>query len=181
MDDFSELEIELKELRPVQPSEKLATRIERALAEAPASAATAGVLPKTQRVHWNWLTLGAALTAAAVLLLVVRLQFQTSPQKENFASTSPAVVEAAVPAAKRSSHAGDTPAATPGFVPVGVSQVVYNTRDEGLFFADDASQPVRRVRSQTRETLQWRNPSTGASLRVSYPSEEVELIPVSGQ
>jgi hypothetical protein len=29
--------------------------------------------------------------------------------------------------------------------------------------------------------LQWNNPQTGASLRVSYPSEEVTLIPVSGQ
>ena len=30
----------------------------------------------------------------------------------------------------------------------------------------------------TRETLQWKNPATGASLQVSYPSEHVELIPV---
>jgi hypothetical protein len=37
------------------------------------------------------------------------------------------------------------------------------------------------VRSRTRETLRWRNPNTGASLRVSYPAEEVSLIPVSGQ
>jgi hypothetical protein len=50
-----------------------------------------------------------------------------------------------------------------------------------LLFADDAAQPVRRFRSQKRETLQWRNPGTRASLRVSYPSEEVSLVPVSGQ
>jgi hypothetical protein len=40
---------------------------------------------------------------------------------------------------------------------------------------------MRRVRYQTHETLQWRNAATGASLRVSYPSEQVELIPVPGQ
>jgi hypothetical protein len=40
---------------------------------------------------------------------------------------------------------------------------------------------MRRIRYQKRETLQWRNPNTGASLRVSYPSEEVVLTPVSGQ
>jgi hypothetical protein len=29
--------------------------------------------------------------------------------------------------------------------------------------------------------VQWKNPQTGASLRVSYPKEEVTLIPISGQ
>jgi hypothetical protein len=37
------------------------------------------------------------------------------------------------------------------------------------------------MRYHTRETLRWQNPQTGASLRVSYPSEEVVLLPVSGQ
>jgi hypothetical protein len=40
---------------------------------------------------------------------------------------------------------------------------------------------MRRLRYQTHETLQWRNAATGASLRVSYPIEEVVLIPISGQ
>jgi hypothetical protein len=59
--------------------------------------------------------------------------------------------------------------------------VVYNARDEGLHFADGSERPVRRVRYRTQQTWRWRNPETGASLRVSYPSEEVVLIPVSGQ
>jgi hypothetical protein len=67
------------------------------------------------------------------------------------------------------------------FVPDGAMRVVYNKRDEGLHFADGSRQPLRRVRYQARQTVQWRNPSTGASLRVSYLSEEVMLIPVSGQ
>jgi len=29
--------------------------------------------------------------------------------------------------------------------------------------------------------VQWKNPQTGASLRVSYPTEEVTLVPISGQ
>src|SRR5438876_477826 len=61
------------------------------------------------------------------------------------------------------------------------TQVVYNTRDEGLQFTNASPQPVRRLRYHSRQTWQWRNPTTGASLRVSYPSEEVVLIPVSGQ
>jgi hypothetical protein len=66
-------------------------------------------------------------------------------------------------------------------IPSGATQVVYHKRDEGLMFVHNSEQPMRRVRSKTQETLQWRNPSTGASLRVSYPSEQIELIPVSGQ
>ena len=67
------------------------------------------------------------------------------------------------------------------FVPAGGTNLVYNTRDEGLHFADGSERPVRRVRYHTQQTWRWRNPETGASLRVSYPSEEVVLIPVSGQ
>ena len=54
MNDFSELEAELKKLRPSAASPELAARIERALAETPSTVAevsgriaTAGVLPKT--------------------------------------------------------------------------------------------------------------------------------------
>jgi hypothetical protein len=50
-----------------------------------------------------------------------------------------------------------------------------------LHFANGSERPVRRVRYHTQQTWRWRNPETGASLRVSYPSEEIVLIPVSGQ
>jgi hypothetical protein len=36
-------------------------------------------------------------------------------------------------------------------------------------------QPVRRERYQTHETLRWRNAATGASLRVSCSSEQIEV------
>jgi len=80
-----------------------------------------------------------------------------------------------------------TPAPAPmaqidsSFVPSALTQVVYERRDEGLHFTEGADEPVRRVRSRKRETMQWNNPQTGASLRVSYPAEEVTLIPVVGQ
>jgi hypothetical protein len=66
-------------------------------------------------------------------------------------------------------------------IPSGLTEVVYHTRDEGLHFPNGATTPVRRMRYHTRETLRWQNPQTGVSLRVSYPSEEVVLLPVSGQ
>jgi len=50
-----------------------------------------------------------------------------------------------------------------------------------VFSPNQSERPLRRVRYETRETMQWRNPRTGASLRVSYPAEQVVLTPVSFQ
>ena len=168
MNEFSDLEAELKQLRPAAPSADLMTRVERALAEAPAtSTPTAGVLPRP-KMRLNWFALGAGVAAAAALVLLARMPVDQTPAKQQtFAALTPAP--------------SNTTAQTAGFVPEGVTRVVYNTRDEGLLFPTEADQPVRRVRSRSRETLKWRDPGTGASLRVSYPAEEVEFIPVAGQ
>jgi hypothetical protein len=168
MNEFSDLEAELKQLRPAAPAADLMTRVERALAQAPeTSTPTAGVLPRP-KVRLNWFALGAGLAAAAALLVLARMPVDQSPAKQQtVAALTPAQ---SVPRAQ-----------TAGLVPEGVTRVVYNTRDEGLLFPTEADEPVRRVRSRSRETLKWRDPGTGASLRVTYPTEEVELIPVSGQ
>ena len=184
MNDFSELENELKKLRPAQPSEDLAARIESALAEA-TSISTAGptwrkfltcdpakATWKVAPLSFNWRSVGLGLAATAVLLLLARVGFQPSrKQSDHVASSSPPPTIGSI--AK--------PVIRAGLIPAGATQVVYDTRDEGLHFAAGYDEPMRRVRYQTRETLQWRNPNTGASLRVSYPSEEVVLTPVSGQ
>jgi hypothetical protein len=168
MNDFSELENQLKKLRPLPPSEDLAARIERALAE-PTSTTTAGVLSRARRLRINWLSLGISLAAATVLLLFARFGVDHPVKKTPaIASRAPSSI---VPSASNSAE----------FVPVGLTQVVYHTRDEGLHYATGSDQPVRRLRSRTRETCQWRNANTGATLCVSYPSEEVSLVPISGQ
>jgi len=169
MNDFTELEAELKKLRPHAASPELAARIERAFAEAPSATPSAGILPKRRNFRLNWFGLGLGLAAAAGFLLLARINVERAPGKRQSV-----VAMTPVPFAPL------TPA-NDSFVPAGMTQVVYNTRDEGLHFPEGADQPVRRVRSQKRETLQWRNPGTGTSLRVSYPSEEVTLIPVRGQ
>ena len=167
MSDFSELEDQLRKLRPAQPSPDLISRIEGALAEPETSTATAGVLPRERRSHFNWLSLGLGLAAATALVLFafVRLQERTA-QTPRTAST-------------KSSPTISTSAAQ--LIPTGLTQVVYHTRDEGVHFPTSADQPMRRVRSHSRETLRWRNPKTGATLRISYPTEQVSLLPVSGQ
>lgn len=170
MNDFSELEAELRELRPAAPSNDLALRVERSLA-APASVTpSAGVLPRPRLSGRNWFTLGLGVaTAAAAFLLLARPEVErVAPRPPTIAASTPTATMRPMPV-------------TPGLVPDGVTRVVYGTRDEGLIFPNDGGQPVRRLRARSRETLQWRDRETGASLRVSYPTEEVELIPVSGQ
>jgi hypothetical protein len=165
MNDFSELENQLKKLRLIEPSENLLAAIDRDLNQ-PNSPATAAVLPRPARFQFNWGSIGLGLAASAALLLFLFLNLDRNAKDKNAPGpTTPAV------ASRGSSQ----------FVPAGLTRVVYHTRDEGLHFRSGAEQPMRRTRSLTRETMLWRNPTTGASLRVSYPSEEVSLTPVSGQ
>jgi hypothetical protein len=169
MNDFSELENELKKLRPLPPSAELFSRIEQGLAETDETDRFSKQIVRPDRFKINWLSFGTTLAAAAVLLVVARIDLKHP------AKNLPAIASV-TPLPNIS-----TTAPTSQFIPAGATQVVYHTRDEGLVFPSDSAQPVRRLRSMTRETQQWHNPATGASLRVSYPSEQVELIPVSGQ
>ena len=181
MNDFSELENELRNLRPAQPSPTLFDRIEKALADRRASA-EAGA-------RWNWwrltqtpYSLGFGLAAAAVLVLFAAISLERRQERrEKIAQISPAPETKPVSAPRRNGSRVQGSTFSDRFIPASATQVVYNTRDEGLQFARGSEQPLRRLRYQTHQTWQWRNPTTGASLRVSYPSEEVVLIPVSGQ
>lgn len=161
MNDFSELEIDLKNLRPVPASSDLARRIERALEETP----TAGVLPRPVQRAGGWWSFGLGLTAVAALLIIGLTFFDRPPQSQTSASARQNPLTNA-----------------PGFQPAGLTQVVFSSRDEGLIFSPNESQaPRRRLRYETRETMRWRNAQTGASVRVSYPAEQVVLTPVSFQ
>jgi hypothetical protein len=167
MNEFSDLEAELKALRPVAAPKELHARVERELAEPSPATRSAGVLPRRKLPQWNWLVLGLGVAVAAFLVLARTNVDRTPPASQpSIAATSPSANSAQPLRA---------------LVPDGVTRVVYNTRDEGLLFPPNGDPPVRRKRAHSRETLQWRDNQSGASLRVSYPTEEVELIPVSGQ
>jgi hypothetical protein len=167
MNDFTELENELKKLRPAQPSPGLVARIEQAVLDLTDEADSAEKVIHLSRFKVSWLSLGIGLAAAAVFLIFARIDTDHgSKQTNRVAQNTPAP---------------ETGSTSAGFIPAGATHVVYNTRNEGLHFANGYEQPLRRVRTQKRETLQWRNPQTGASLQVSYPTEEVVLTPVSGQ
>jgi hypothetical protein len=173
MNDFSDLESQLKSLRPSPLRESFAARMEQAMTTTPVTPEVPDNIIRPQRFRSQWIV-GISLAAAAAVLLLVRVNFQPPAATKRVASTSPEPTAAPV-------QSNERPVVPNTLIPSGATQVVYHQRDEGLLFAQNSEQPVRRLRSSTRETLQWRNPSTGASLRVSYPSEQIELIPVSGQ
>jgi hypothetical protein len=160
MNDFSELEADLKKLRPAPASGDLLRRIEHAL-ELPNEVATAGLLPRPRQRAAGWWSFALGLTGVAALVVLGVTFLDQAPWTPGVAAT------------------GMKPAATAGFQAVGLSQVVYSGRDEGLVFPPDESAPLRRrLRYETRETMRWRNPQTGASVRVTYPVEQVVLTPV---
>ena len=177
MNDFSELEKELRKLRPTQPSPVLFERVGEALknCRAPVSDAKWKRWRFTE-TPYNWWSLGFGLAAAAVLILFAAVTMERRHEHQQTVAQSSAAPET------RPAPLGTKRSISPGrFVPAGGTNLVYNAHDEGLHFADGSERPVRRVRYRTQQTWRWRNPETGASLRVSYPSEEVVLIPVSGQ
>src|SRR3954470_17403707 len=147
MNDFSELEGELKKLRPRPVSPDLSARIETGLAQEAAGrgTATAGVLPKQRKFRPNWFALGLGLAAAATFLVLARMNVDRPSKSTGLALLTPAPL---TPAAK----------AVDSFVPAAMTQVVYDTKDEGLHFTDGQDEPMRRLRSRKRETMQWKNP-----------------------
>jgi hypothetical protein len=169
MNDFSELEAELKRLQPAAVSPDLTARVERALASATTSTPTAGLVPRRREFRLNWFALGLGAAAAAAFLMLARVSVNHPTAQKNLTVASTTAAPETIATAQ------------PTLVPDGVTRVVYNTSNEGLVFPGGADQPVRRVRSRSRETLHWKDAGTGASLRVSYPTEEVRFIPVSGQ
>jgi hypothetical protein len=215
MNDFSELENELKKLQPARPSAELLARINAAftnqttdphlnpLPEGEADAErrvrvthsasrdTAKII-RPARFNPSWLSIGLGLAAAAAFLVFAHIRVdhpaqstqvaQTTPAPETGSTIEPRGRERDGWATRRGELSGENESSTsPGYLPAGATQVTYHTRDEGLHFARGYEAPMRRVRTQKRETQQWRNPDTGASLQISYPSEEVVLTPVSGQ
>ena len=146
MSDFAELESELTKLRPAQPSAEFISRIEIALAQNDDAAANVIAPPRFQL---NWLGLGLGLAVAATFLILARIDFHP-PQKTKIAA-APSVHENAT-------------AQLPSYQTAGLTQVVYNREDEGLIFPRGSQQPVRRLRTEKRETLQWRDARTGAHL-----------------
>jgi hypothetical protein len=171
MNDFSEIENELKKLQPVQPSSQLFAAVEQALA----GSEDAKII-RSNRFLVNWAVAGFGLAAAAVFLLLARVSMDRAPNHSETVAQIPPATQTRSVVGKAEGSTSDNQ-----FIPASATEVVYNALDEGLRFVNGSEVPMRRLRCQTHETLEWHNPRTGESLRVSYPSEEVILFPISGQ
>src|SRR6478672_117678 len=153
MNEFEDIEKELRSLRPARPSQGLTERIAHELER---SAQVPNAEDKIVRPVWSrfgGFSLGAALAAAAAIFILARVDLSpTTPRKSSVASKT---------------SSAQSPAPLPmQFIPEGATHVVYHTQDEGLHFPNNSETPMRRVRSRTRETLNWKNPHTGESIRV---------------
>src|SRR3954465_16038334 len=90
MNDFSELESELKKLRPQAVRPELMARVERALQQPQTQTPAAGVM-KRRAISWNWLPLGLGVAAAATFLLLARVNVDHAAKPaQNVAKATPA-------------------------------------------------------------------------------------------
>ena len=174
MNDFSELENELRKLRPARPSPVLFQRIGEALEGYGTGASPAG---QPGRLLYNWWSLGFGLAAAAILVVFAVINFQsTHDRREAIArSSAPRPETRPLPRGREQSTC-----AADSFLLVG--PMSFTTRaTKGCILLTVLSDRCGASATRREQTWRWRNPETGASLRVSYPSEEIVLIPVSGQ
>jgi negative regulator of sigma E activity len=154
----SELETQLRSLRPVEPSLTLEQRIATELAQ-PAPAPTAGVA-HTRETGWaGWLFPRLAWAASGAVAAIVFTQAMpredASPQSDGngSASTAPLVVQE--------------------------TSEVLNMNNEGLTV--DAEHGVARiVRLTSIQRRSWVD-ATGAEITTEKPREEFVLVPVTYQ
>lgn len=161
-DDLSQLEAELKGLRPAAPTRDLLARIEGELA-APTTPITPIAAKSNRRSGppwWLWATALPAAAAIAVMIAATRGRPGTAPRMG--VTPQPAVESAAE------------------FKPVSAENLLYAAEDEGLVTLDDGT-PARRERLNYVDTITWKNARTNASVRWTIPREEVRVIPVKFQ
>ena len=174
MNDFSELENELRKLRQAQPASVLFERVGEALEKSRASAATdakwkrwrftewrrraasgidgqlvrARERERTSQTPYNWWSLGFGLAGAAVLILFAVVAMERRHEQQA------SVVQSSTASETRAVPLGTERSISPSkFVPAGGTNVVYNTRDEGLHFRSGSERPVRRVRYRDRKSV----------------------------
>lgn len=181
----SEIEDQLRLLKPTAPSEGLAARIERGLAISATSSPMAGVIarPSKPSLFWKWMRdLGWAGAGAATALGAVALY--SAVQKPTTRKSILPTAAAAAPARANATAPAAAPVAATveeqAFEPTEASRelVAVNGANELL---DTEDGPVREVRYTYLERLAWAHPGTGARIEIEVPREDVYLLPVSLQ
>ncbi len=173
-DELSQLEAELKRLRPAAPTRDFLARIECELSTPSAAPVAAPVVRRPAPLWWLW---AAVLPAAAALAVIGTVAVRHRlPSVAKAATASPTLATVApspdTPPTSRESAAA--------FKPVAAENVLYAAQDEGLVTLDDGT-PARRERLNYVDTITWKNPRTNALVRWTVPREEVRVVPVKFQ
>jgi len=172
MNEYEQLENELRRLRPVRPPEGLVDRLAEVLGREEVAAATSVRRPPL----WMWrraiMTAAAALLVVGVGLWAVRLRHGEDPPVD----AEPML--AAVPAPTNvPSLADDPPAVHPAFVRYAQGTALVDERDMGPVLMRDGV-PVRVVRYTLLDQASYRDAGRGRTFTATVPREEVRFVPV---
>ncbi len=170
----SDLENELRGLRPSVPSTSLEDRIAADLGErrefvaAPRTtgAPGAGVIarPAAPGFFGQWLRgLGWAL-AGATAAVALLLHLQKAEQSEKPATSVIAAVDDEAES----------------FLPAESEREFLDADDSGILYGE-GEEPLREIRYRSVERYAWINPDTGARVEVEIPREDIVLMPVAMQ
>jgi len=157
-----DLERELRQWQPAPLPEPLAERL---LAARAGIEAAGGRKPgRLPPISSRLLTLGMFAAALAFAALAF---FHTHRSLER---------EAAPPADLAPEIAANLPAAAAArYQPVGWTNTILSAADEGIVH-HDVRGPARRIRYESVETFQFRDPKTGAVIEIDVPREEVVFV-----
>ena len=166
MDDhFSQLEDELRKLRPVGISTDLKQRVASTLDAASATNVgfwwqRLGFSRLSAALGWGLLSPGLGVAAAIVAVQVVGSQHPPAHVTDVPSTGSDLAAKSPLAAGTLRS-----------------SVVFYNTQDDGVVL-DGTRGAVHRIRYRSADLVRWRNPETGTLWEVSYPREDVTLAPI---
>ena len=169
MSEFTEndsLESGLRRTRPVAPPARLASAISASL-EPPTPVRPEGVRSRFVRVSL-WASWSVTAAAAAVAIAVV-LREPRAVQGEP-SGTAALQQQATTPDPAQ-------PAGSFKVMPVNWAGYLFNARDEGIVFLDDG-RPARKVRYEFVDTFELWAPGGAGKVNVSYPREEIRMIPI---
>jgi hypothetical protein len=166
----SELEKELRSLRPAKPSDRLAERIAADLKTPSVNAhepATGLLTLHANRANGTrfarpWLLVFAGASAVVIGFFAVA-QWTKPTLRSTALNSEPASVVTAL---------NETPDES-------VDELI-GARDEGVVYSEDA-EPQRQVRVVYLERHTWTNPKTGAVVEIEVPREDIVLMPVAMQ
>ena len=162
-EEIDDIEALLRRWRPRELRDDLTRRIALDL-ECP---------PRPLAAWWQRLGFNAPWAAAGWGLAVPALVILTTINAFSYPKTTPSTV---TPAERNTaSVSSDLP---PAWQASKATNQRLETNDDGVVL-DALQRPVRRTRYRSEDTVSWRNASTGAELEVSYPREDVVMIPVT--